>query len=113
VSVWSIASIDDEPDTVLGSWSVFEAEITPGVLTRHLVGYVEFDGGRASSAIQQFDLQSRRAVTASGRVYQLLGKPGYNADAEYTWKCWVPVNSATNVRDVTHELVELASRYLL
>src|SRR5687767_11445644 len=98
MTVWTIAPVADQPEATLTDWQVME--LPNG--DRHLVGYaVEEREGRASSAVDTFDLAAMRAVTSSGRVYQLKGRPGWNKDAEYVWKRWLRINEAASFVDVT------------
>lgn len=98
MSVWTIAPVDDEPQSTLTSWQVME--LPNG--DRHLVGYaLEAHEGRASSYIELFDPATLRAVTSSGRVYQLKGKPGWDKDAEYVWKRWLRINEEPSYVDVS------------
>lgn len=98
MSIWSIAPVAEQPESTLTDWQVME--LPNG--DRHLVGYaVEDKEGRASSAIDTFDLVNLRAVTSSGRVYQLRGRPGWNKDAEYVWKRWLRINDAAVYVDVS------------
>jgi hypothetical protein len=101
-SVWPVASVEDEPETLLSSWRVFEVDFPEGT-TRHLNGYC--GGGRVCSAIQEFDPKTRRARTKSGRIYELVGnKSGYNSDANYVWSRWLGINKDfTAVREVSEE----------
>lgn len=41
--------------------------------------------GRVSTAIAELDAVGRRARTASGRIYQLVGLSGYSSDGEYVF----------------------------
>lgn len=96
--VWRTRPIEEQGSLTLQSWRV--VELLNG--NRHLVGYcLENLEGRVSSTIQAFDPESLRAVTGSGRVYTLRGRPGANADAEYVWNRWVAVNAASEWTDVS------------
>ncbi len=44
---------------------------------------IEDGYARRSTAIQEYDNDTKIGITASGQKYQLLGKPGLNADGEY------------------------------
>ena len=71
-STWKVASVEAEPTLYLISCSILEVEAG----TRHFVGY-NLEGGesRASSAIATIDMEKRRGVTTSGRVYELQRFP--------------------------------------
>lgn len=97
-SVWTIASVKDEPETTLTNWQVLE--LPNG--DRHLVGYaVEDREGRVSSRVQVFDNKSLCGVTSSGRVYRLKGRPGIDKDAECVWRTWARINQASQFSDVS------------
>lgn len=88
--IWSATPVTDLPEDELSDWAVFD--LPNG--DRHLAGWSCGAGeGRATSAVQQFDVEQLRAVTKSGRVYQLRGQPGLHPDAEHTWRLWCRVNS--------------------
>jgi hypothetical protein len=75
---------------------------------RHLVGYnlTEMEG-RVSSPIAEFDPKSQRAVTSSGRTYQLVGPSGHNADADYVWRQWKRIQGRDDYVDVTAQVAEV------
>ena len=101
MNVWTIASVDEEPETTLTSWQVLE--LPSG--DRHLVGYaIEAREGRVSSCVEVFDRESLRAVTSSGRAYQLKGRPGVDKDAQCVWRTWARINQATQFSDVSAEV---------
>ena len=84
-SVWASASIRDEPEVKLIRWQVYAL---PG--GRHFVGYnVGRREGRVSTAIRRFDSTTRRGITASGRVYELIGPPDRDADGEWVFGLWL------------------------
>lgn len=104
--IWPIASIAERPSVTLTDWQVFEVQ-QPGRAskTRHFVGYcIEDQFGQVSSAVIQFDPETMRGVTESGRVYRLLGKPGWHSDADYVWQRWKRISSVTVEVDVTSSL---------
>lgn len=99
---WSFGTVEAEPEVSLHSWQICEAQYADGSATRHFIGRnADTFGGRVSTAIQSFDLASRRGRTQSGRVYELLGGPGIDLDAEYVWNNWCAVNSVVVSTDVT------------
>lgn len=105
--VWVPRSVSEEPELRLSDWSVFE--VTMGgssERTRHFVGTSIRDReGRVSSAVESFDAKTKRGVTSSGRVYELVGsRTGMNLDAEYTWNHWKSICQAQDVVDVTAEV---------
>lgn len=105
--VWSLATVDIEPEVRLHDWRVVEATYadTNSRATRHFVGRDAHDGcGRVSSAIASLDLPRRVGVTESGRAYLLLGAPGHDADAQYVWDSWRRINGVNDWTDVTTEV---------
>lgn len=101
--IWKVTPVSEVPEIVLADFSIIEVD--DGV--RHFVGYncTEREG-RVSSAIVQFDIDRRRGVTRSGRVYELQGEPGWNSDAEYTWAAWRRLYQVTAWADVTRAALE-------
>lgn len=97
--VWNVAPIDVEPEIQLYDWQVYEVD---GL--RQNVG-ARSSSGRVSSAIVTFDKETMRGVTKSGRVYELVGLPGMNMDAEYVWSTWKVINKVTSEQNVTRELI--------
>lgn len=110
---WEVGSVDQEPDKTLDAWSVYEVPFDgPGMPpTRHLAGFVrETCRGRVSMPIVRFDPERRRALTRSGRVYHLAGRPGLNSDALYVWGLWKRTNRVSDGRDVTQDVSDELSR---
>jgi hypothetical protein len=100
--IWKTAPVNDEPGISLLQWSVLETHDG----TRHFVGADERDlTGRVSSEVVTFDRLTLRGQTRSGRIYQLIGQPGWSSNAEYVWKCWRKVNSVTSYTDITKQLL--------
>lgn len=107
--IWVCAPVSERPEIVLTDWHVFEVQL-PGQSdrTRHFAGQNATDiEGRASSAIVRLDAVTRRGITSSGRVYELRGGTGFTPDGQYTWNAWKRINRATDVVDVTPEIIEL------
>ncbi len=77
-----------------------------GFRSRHLVGLADREG-RVCSGIVLWDLKNLCATTVSGRVYQLMGPPGWNADADYVFEGWKAVNGCEKVKDMTRALLRL------
>jgi len=102
-----VASVNEQPEIILQRWSVREVSGYLGQTnrrTRHFVGWnVEDSEGRASTPIIMYDPVTCRGKTESGRVYELRGDPGFQADAEYIWKRWAKINAVTDEADVTVE----------
>jgi hypothetical protein len=97
--IWSSPSVDEAPSCELARWRVIEFHGE-----RHFVGWcLSQRKGRVSSRIRGLDLAARRGVTASGRVYTLVGPAGRDPDAEYVLERWLQLQSVSpdDVRDVT------------
>jgi hypothetical protein len=92
--------VNVEPVVFLCPWRVFRLEDG----SRHLCGGEGFFGGRVSSAVVSIDYGELTAVTRSGRLYQLIGEPGADADADYVWKEWAAGNSVDWWDDITAEV---------
>lgn len=98
---WMIANVTEEPVVTLTDWQV--RELPNG--DRHLVGFaIESRKGRVSSLIEVFDSTSLRAVTSSGRAYQLYGRPGIDCYGEYVWLRWARLYQVTKFSDVSAEV---------
>ena len=103
--IHAVPSVTAQPDITLLNWWVVEVSGYLGQKdrrTRHFVGWNMFDAeGRASTPIVAFDPVTRQGRTESGRVYELRGDPGYNADADYVWQRWSRVNRLSDEKVVT------------
>ena len=106
--LWTFGTVESEPQVRLSDWTVREVTYLDDAIsrTRHLVGCDHYDGsGRVSSAIASFDVLRRRASTRRGRVYELLGRSGSSANADYVWGLWCRINAVATFTDVTAELL--------
>lgn len=105
MAIWLTTPVDEVPQIQLRSWKVYEvsSDLWPEK-TRHFVGWNITEGeGRVSSSIVEFDKDTMRGRTASGRVYELIGQSGYNSDAAYTWNRWCKINSIDTIEEVQVE----------
>jgi len=101
MSIWNVS----DPQTVsVKSWSVIEAY--DGYKTsRHIVGYnVDEKEGRVSSDI--VESKDGKLITRSGRIYNLIGDPGYDSDGSYVWENWKRLNKIKYTVDVTKEYIK-------
>ena len=103
---WVRAAVLEVPQIYLTEWSAFicgwSNEAKP--FSTHLVGHRAATGkSRASSAVLIYDPLSRRAVTASGKVYELVGPANPRSDAIYMRSEWFSVNGGRYVRDATND----------
>lgn len=102
--VWNVLPLEVQPALDLSHWRVSEVAVG-GKRERHVWGWNCIDlEGRASSAITKLQPESRTVVTASGRLYRLLGSPGWNSDGAHTWGRWMAINQAADEIDVTAEV---------
>ncbi len=100
--IWKTEPVASQPRLRLASWRIMRTE--RGEI--HFIGYaVDNHEGRVSTAIQSLDRVARTGVTSSGRLYELIGKPGYDSDADYVWAMWARVNGVKRAEDVTVELL--------
>jgi hypothetical protein len=96
--IWKGVPVVEEPDISLRDWRIMETEREE----RHFVGARVDDGiGRVSSAIVSFDAIRMTGITSSGRVYRLVGPPGWTGDADYVWSAWRQINRVSSYADVT------------
>lgn len=94
----------------LDAWMVMEVPFDGPELpwTRHLIGWrLEGCKGQVSSPVDEFDPVSRRAVTRTGRVYELGERPGVNADAFATWSLWRHRHGIQQERDISDDVEAL------
>jgi hypothetical protein len=107
-NVWALDSVESFPEDQVTSWRVYELQVK-GLegKTRHLVSYSLLERcGKVSSPLQEVKLgpiDRLYFTTRSERVYTVLGRPGTNNDAEYTFRKWKRMNQATDETDVTSE----------
>jgi hypothetical protein len=100
--IWKTEPVGSQPRIRLSNCRIMRTE--RGEI--HFIGYAVDDyEGRVSTAIQSLDLAARTGVTSSGRLYELIGKPGCDPDADYTWGMWARVNGVKCAEDVTAELL--------
>lgn len=99
--VWATASVENVPEIRLASWRVFESNLGE----RHLVGYnLTLREGRVTSQVTSFDAKQKRAVTESGRVYELVGQAGWNSDADYVWNVWKSHQADRTYTEITEDV---------
>jgi len=102
-SIWLINSAEKEPRETIIKWSIYEATFEDNSKSRHLVGFIENQFGRATSAIEKWNAKSKEITTRSGRVYFLDGPTGYDGDANYVWGNWKSTNQVISAIDVSEE----------
>jgi len=105
-SIWKPADVSQEPETKLIQWQVYKVML-PGLdeFTLHFNGYTAgyYGEGRVCSPVMEFDKNTMRGVTRSGRVYELVGSPGHNSDAAYVWNKWLSLNDVEKYECVTDQ----------
>jgi|GEM_PF-5294322 len=108
-NIRAAAPIEIEPEKWLDSWQIFKVVKTNGYEDQfglHFSGrnYRELNGA-VSSKIEKFDPVTMRGVTNSGRVYQLVGLPGFCDDAQYVLESWCAFNHV-KVENATEEFIQ-------
>lgn len=99
--IWRVTPVAEMPTSTLAAWRVIQTETSE----RHLCGYAPREReGRVTSAIATFDPATASAITSTGRVYRLAGRPGRDADAAYVLARWLVVNGVESIEDVTEEV---------
>jgi len=87
-SIWLVPGVDEQPNVTLENWRVMRLtdRREPSISKVYLVGRLvpEWEG-RVSSAVLHIDQAMMRARTASGRLYELTGNPGFDDDGMYVW----------------------------
>jgi hypothetical protein len=91
---WIAASVKDQPDIELADWSIKGTN-----KGEYFVGRDIREAGRVSTRIVEFDEENKVGKTASGRVYKLVGNPGYSGDGEYVWRIYKQANGLTETED--------------
>ena len=104
--IWKPADVTQEPETKLVDWQVYKVYLEQlGEYTMHFNGYTlgAYGEGRVCSPVVEFDKNTMRGVTQSGRIYELVGAPGVNRDAEYVWRRWLGLNGSPEFICITDE----------
>ena len=108
-SIWRPDSVTDEPEIKLTQWRVYlvKADIDSTGDTIHFVGSVgyRYSEGRVCSPVQTYDPTTKKGITRSGRIYELVGQSGHNRDALYVWNHWL------NKFNTIPEIVDLTDTY--
>ena len=100
--IWNTTSVDENPVLELAAWMV--VEVTPPGTDRHFVGWnLTEREGRTSSKIVSYDKETKIGITNSGRQYKLVGEPGLDGDAVYTFTKWCKINAVESYEDVSDE----------
>lgn len=89
-SIWKADPVKDQPEVQVRNWTI--KHTTTG---DHIVGDEVGGLGRVSTVIVAHD--GKIAKTRSGRIYELLGEPGYSYDGEYVWESFKRINRLVEV----------------
>jgi len=108
-----IESVEKEPSAYIINWSIRAVKFSNNDESHHLRGFVPKKAGRVTSAIYNFDSETQKITTVSGRVYTLIGPPGYCDDAEYIWDRWKLMNSVVNDIDVTDSYAQQIKKLIM
>ncbi|MNK09914.1 hypothetical protein D3C87_279150 [compost metagenome] len=93
MSIWSIGPISEQPSVSIVDWSIKETNNG-----RYFVGTeLPHHSGRVSTQIIEYDAEKKIGRTVSGRIYQLLGEPGYSSNGEYVWGAYMKVNGLVEI----------------
>lgn len=80
--IWQSPPVALQPIVFLSRWQVMETDNG----FRYFIGHnIETMSGRASTRIVKFDQETRRGVTGSGRIYELVGESGVDMEANHLW----------------------------
>jgi hypothetical protein len=110
MGLWKPPSREDEPRTKLFQWQVYEVKNPKGTgWDVHFSGNIDGCGGegRVCSAIQKFDNKTMCGVSQSGRIYELIGDPGYSSNGSYVWSRWLAAYSNIEHRNITYKYKRL------
>ncbi len=92
----SAAPVEAEPLRRLCIWQVFKVVKANGQEDRYGLHFLGLDvndfTGAVSTRIETFHPATMRGVTISGRIYELVGGPGFSANSIYALHHWCQVN---------------------
>ena len=107
-SIWLVPGVDEQPKVTLENWCVMRlTDQLTATSSVYLVGRLvpEWEG-RVSSAVLHIHRATMRARTASGRLYELSGSPGYDNDGMYVWNRMLMGSkgpAAVTCNDITYD----------
>ena len=100
--VWRPTDVDAMPELTVRSWMLIRTETGH----THVVGFNVTEGeGRVSSPLATFEPATRIGTTQSGRRYRLVGEPGIDLDAQYTFAAWCEITRVVRWQDMTNEVL--------
>jgi len=68
--------------TPIEKWSLVTIQTAKGTRAKHVIGRADNEG-RYSTALVEIDWKTLTVQTSSGRIYELVGPPGRDADAHW------------------------------
>jgi hypothetical protein len=97
--------VKDQPEVDIVIWSIHRVSFHNENEAVHLLtGFVLDKKWRVTTAIQHFDSDNKKITTRSGRVYNLIGRPGNkDAELELAWQAWKMTTNVSSDVDVTDE----------
>ncbi len=102
------APVHQEPDEIILFWTIKELVYLDNSINRHLAGYINRKGTfRVTTKIKYFDQLTMTIHTESGRIYNLLGNPGFTQTLELYWAIWKKKENFISEKDVTNEYFQL------
>jgi len=102
--VWGTRSVSEEPTILFVRWRIFRVldKSDNPRFGLHLCGYnVAGHEGRVSSRIMQIDHDRMTVKTRSGRIYELQGDFGGDADANYVLGFWLKMHNIADFELLT------------
>ena len=103
--MWKPTPVESEPVTRLAQWRAHKVQNINGEWDLHFHGYAGYEG-RVCSKVVEFDKGKMIGRTRSGRLYELIGEPGVNGDAEYVWGNWLHMYGNPQIEDISEELFD-------
>lgn len=105
MGIWISPPVELQPMVFLSCWQVMETDDG----SRYFIGHnMERGSGRASTRIVKFDPTTRRGVTGSGRIYELVGESSADIPANYLWAVTC-AQTGTSSTDVSSEYDQSAT----
>lgn len=95
MSIYSVASVTQDPNIQLVNWAIKHTNEGDFFVGTDVV----YGDGRVSTKVVQYDPDTQRGVTKSGRCYELVGNSGYSRDGEYVWASYKRVNQLTELEE--------------
>ena len=99
-------AVEVEPVTQLERWRVLlvHGNFKGKGDSIHFNGWAGYEG-RISSPICPWDQEKMRGISRSGRIYELVGRPGSDVDADYVIGRWLDRNENPKWEDITDNYV--------